>query len=331
MQWGTPQDVAEYRQWSAVFRQLASTPRPAPAPRGSTVMPMAGLGQRFAVEGYRLTKPLIAVSGRPMVMQAMDDLPPAAERSFVLRADMPGCEDIRRALANAYPACRIVTIPHVTEGQACTTLIGLDALAAGDRPVPGPVTVGACDCGAIYDAQALQALFDDESVDVVVWAARDHADAIRRPQMWSWIRETDGRIDGVLVKRAPESPADHAVFTGVFTFRRESDMRAAIAALIARGGRVNGEFYLDSCIEDCLALGLGCRTFEVGALLPWGTPNELRAFEYWQSCFHKWDGHPYRLEHDSRVAPEALPELRRRYAARVPARPLPQLSAEAQA
>ena len=331
MQWGTPQDVAEYRQWSAVFRQLAATPRPAPAPRGSTIMPMAGLGQRFAVEGYRKTKPLIPVSGRPMVMQAMDDLPPSTGRSFVLRADMPGCEDIRAALERAYPSCRVATVPNVTQGQACTTLIGLDALAAGGQAVAGPITVGACDCGAIYDARALQALFDDESVDVIVWAARGHADAMRRPQMWSWIRETAGRIDGVLVKQAPPSPAADAVFTGVFTFRREEDLRAAVAALIAREGRVNGEFYLDSCIEDCLALGLHCRVFEVGALLPWGTPNELRAFEYWQSCFDKWDGHPYRLELDGRVDREGLPELRRRYAARVPARPVSEPSAEVQA
>jgi NDP-sugar pyrophosphorylase family protein len=326
MQWGTPQDVAEYRQWSAVFKQLAA-PQPAPAAaQGSIVMPMAGLGQRFAVEGYALTKPLIPVSGRPMVMQAMAHLPPSQAQSFVLRADMPGCADIRAALARAHPAARIVTIPQVTEGQACTALIGLDALAAGDGAVPGPVTVGACDCGVIYDPRRLQALLDDESVDVIVWSARGHADAIRRPQMWGWLHENAGRIDGVSVKKAPAAPATDPVFTGVFTFRRERDLRAAIAALRARDGRVNGEFYLDSCIEDCLALGLECRSFEVDALLPWGTPNELRTFEYWQSCFHKWDAHPYRLELDPRVDPAGLPALRERYAARTPARPAALLS-----
>ena len=321
MQWGTPQDVAEYNQWSAVFKRLAEPHAPPAAARGSVVMPMAGLGQRFAVEGYALTKPLIPVSGRPMVLQAMDDLPPSTAQSFVLRADMPGCADIRDTLAREYPASRAVTIPRVTEGQACTVLIGLDALAAEGGAVPGPITVGACDCGTLRDASRLQALLDDEAVDVIVWVVRGHAAAIQRPHTWGWVHETGGRIDGVSVKKAPRAPATDPAFTGIFTFRRERDLRAAIAALVARDGRVNGEFYLDSCIEDCIALGLDCRVFEVDALLPWGTPNELRTFEYWQSCFHKWDAHPYRLEADRRADPAALPALRARYAARPSPRP----------
>ena len=58
------------------------------------------------------------------------------------------------------------------------------------------------------------------------------------------------------------------------------------------------------------------RTFE-----NWGTPNDLRTFEYWQSCFHKWAGHPYRLEQDARVPPEAVAGLESRYRATVPVIP----------
>ena len=63
--------------------------------------------------------------------------------------------------------------------------------------------------------------------------------------------------------------------------------------MIARGARVNGEFYIDTCIEDALALGLNVRILEVETYLCWGSPNDLRTFEYWQSCFSKWEGHPY--------------------------------------
>jgi hypothetical protein len=37
---------------------------------------------------------------------------------------------------------------------------------------------------------------------------------------------------------------------------------------------------------------------EVDHYLCWGTPNDLKTFEYWQSCFHKWDSHPYRWQED---------------------------------
>jgi hypothetical protein len=87
---------------------------------------------------------------------------------------------------------------------------------------------------------------------------------------------------------------------------------------VARNGRINGEFYIDACINDAVALGLRCHLFEVDSFLSWGTPNDLRTFEYWQSCFHKWPAHPYRLEKDPRVPPQALEGLRNRYRLEVP-------------
>jgi hypothetical protein len=91
--------------------------------------------------------------------------------------------------------------------------------------------------------------------------------------------------------------------------------------MIARDARVNGEYYIDTCIEDALALGLKVRILEVDSYLCWGAPNDLRTFEYWQSCFSKWQSHPYRLEYDIRLLPEALSGLLKNYAATVPQPP----------
>lgn len=324
MQWGTPEDVAEYLGWSRAFATLAQPQPTSPAARGTVVVPMAGLGQRFAREGYAVTKPLISVSGRPMVVQATHDLPPARHYAFVLRADMPGHQDITGTLKAGYPHTVIETIAHVTEGQACTALIGLDALARELGDVPGPVTFGACDNGALYEPSRLQALLDDEQVDVVVWGVRGHANAVRQPQMFGWIdADASGAIRSISVKKPLGAPVSDPIVLGTFTFRRAEDFRKVVGRLIARDGRVNGEFYIDSCINDALELGLRCRLFEVDSFLSWGTPNDLRTFEYWQSCFHKWDGHPYRLELDARVAPEAVAELAQRYRRTIPALPGP--------
>lgn len=320
MQWGTPEDVAEYNGWSSAFRGLIAPQLPVPR-AGTMIIPMAGLGQRFANEGYTVTKPLIPVSGRPMVVQAGNDLPSAVRNAFVLRADMPGHDDIAATLACTFPDAVIRTIPNVTEGQACTALIGLDAL---DGEVPEPVTFGACDNGVLYDRSAFAALATDPKIDVIVWGARGHANAVRKPQMFGWIDAApNGTIRRISVKAPLESPATDPIVIGTFTFRRPDDFRRVLARLIARDGRVNGEFYIDTLINDALALGLACRLFEVDSFLSWGTPNDLRTFEYWQSCFHKWPGHPYRLEKDRQVPAEGLAMLEARYSAMVP--PLPGL------
>ncbi len=313
MQWGTPDDVAEYNGWSSAFRRMAEPQAPAPKPMGTLVVPMAGMGQRFANEGYAVTKPLIPVSGKPMVMQAVNDLPSAVHHAFVLRSDMPGYQEISSTLRQAYPNAVIASIPNVTEGQACTALIGLDALAREFGEVSGPITFGACDNGALYDAAVFEKLVADLDVDVIVWAVRGHANAVRHPQMFGWIDAENGIIRRISVKTPLSSPATDPIVLGTFTFRRAEDFRRAVDHLIARDGRVNGEFYIDSCINDAIELGLRCHLFEVDSFLSWGTPNDLRTFEYWQSCFHKWAGHPYRLENDQRVPAETLEELKSRY------------------
>ena len=322
MQWGTPDDVREYNGWSEAFKTMnCQLQHVATPPNGALVIPMAGMGLRFAKEGYTLTKPLIPVSGRPMVNQATEDLPKAQHHVFVLRQDMPGYAEIAKELEREFPGTVIETIPQVTEGQACTALLGLEALERAVSDVQGPITFGACDNGALYDEQAFQALVANPDVDVIVWGVRGHANAIRHPQMFGWIDAENGRIRRISVKTPLESPATDPIVLGTFTFRRAEDFRQVVSRLIKRDGRINGEFYIDSTINDAIESGLRCELFEVDSFLSWGTPNDLRTFEYWQSCFHKWAGHPYRLQNDGRIPQDAIAGLESRYQAMVPALP----------
>jgi NDP-sugar pyrophosphorylase family protein len=320
MQWGTPEDLTEYQSWSETFSRLLQTQSNRKEDRGSLVIPMAGLGKRFADEGYALTKPLIPVSGRPMALQAIGDLPSSKNQSFVLRADIPGLEAIKDALLTTYPHCTITLVPGVTEGQACTALIGLDALEkAASIEDLNPLTFSACDNGVLFDRDTYQALLDDSQIDIIVWGARGHINAIRRPEMFGWINSDNGLIQNISVKTPLGSPATDSIVIGTFTFKKNTQARASIDSLLARNGRINGEFYLDSCINDAIELGLRCHLFEVDSFISWGTPNDLKTFEYWQSCFHKWAYHPYRLELDPRVDLTQIKILNTHFAHQTPA------------
>lgn len=322
MQWGTPDDLHEYNSWSETFKHLLH-PNAQSSPEGSLVIPMAGLGKRFADEGYTVTKPLIPVSGKAMAIQAIEDLPKSKYQSLVLRSDMSGLADIQKEIKEHLPHSVITLVPQVTEGQACTALIGLDALekSVGENKIDdlSPITFGACDNGVLFNQAAFKALIDNPEIDVIVWGARGHTNALRKPQMFGWIdAEESGHIKTISVKTPLASPATDPIVIGTFTFKRTGDARRAIDTLITRNGRINGEFYLDSCINDAITLGLRCHLFEVDSFISWGTPNDLKTFEYWQSCFHKWPHHPYRLELDSRVDRSSLDSLTTRYAATKP-------------
>jgi NDP-sugar pyrophosphorylase family protein len=315
MQWGTPQDVDEYNYWSNVFKRLLEIKTSSQKSHGSLIIPMAGLGQRFIDEAYKEVKPLIPVSGKPMVIQAVNDLPNFDHQVFVLRKDMPNVEGIMARLSNTYNKSIIKCIPKATEGQACSALLGLDALENAIKGFVGPVTFSACDNGVIYNHEVFDSLMNDDGIDVIIWGIKGYANAIRHPKMYGWINENHGRVTDILVKTTPISTEDQPIIIGTFTFKKASDFRISVESLFNRNGRVNNEFYIDSAINDAIQLGLKCHYFEVDSFISWGTPNDLKTFEYWQSCFSKWPQHPYKLELDQRISREQIQDIRDSYEA----------------
>ena len=75
LQWGTPLDLKIYNKWSNYYRQIDKIKQQTKLSNTVTILPMAGQGSRFAVEGYEKPKPLIEVNGKPMLQQAIKCLP----------------------------------------------------------------------------------------------------------------------------------------------------------------------------------------------------------------------------------------------------------------
>lgn len=317
MQWGTPADLLEYNQHDRQFRALSLPRGEGACLPGTLLLPMAGSGARFADRGYADPKPLIAVSGRPMALAAMACLPQTPAQRFVLRRDQPEVDRIVAALKACHPSGKIVMLDGETGGQAATCLAGLDGVDFQE-----PLTIGACDTGQIYDAGRLTRLFADSDCDVIVWGFRGHYAARRHPEHYGWIACDGDVVNAVSVKRPLNDPARDPVVTGTFTFRRAGDFQRAAERMMATGRRTNGEYYVDSCINDAIAMGLKVRLFEIDSYLCWGTPDELNTFEYWQSCFHKWPSHPYRLARDEMISLDSINLLERRYAPVRPSLPL---------
>jgi NDP-sugar pyrophosphorylase family protein len=312
MQWGTPEDVAEYNYWSSAFNNITSNKPSMEKPQGSLVIPMAGLGQRFADEGYKLTKPLLPVSTKPMYVQAVECLPKTERQVFVLREDMSGFLETKLSIEENYSAASVASVVSVTDGQASSALVGLDFLER-NAAVEGPVTFGACDFAAVYNPQELQRLINDPEVDVIVWSIRGYPNALRAPNSYGWL-DTDGlRIKSVSVKKPLANLDTDPIILGTFTFKRTKDFRNSFEQLKNKNATINNEFFIDSCINEALEAGLSCYLFEVDSYLCWGTPNDYKTFRYWQSCFHKWEGHGYRLNDDPFVELSKRHDLERDY------------------
>jgi hypothetical protein len=244
-----------------------------------------------------------------MVLQAVNSLPKPSNQVFVIREDMPGYTETKNLLYKEFPDCIISSIPNVTEGQASSALMGLEALEKISSNICSPITFGACDFAAVYDEKKLDDLISSGKADVIVWAIRGYPNALRNPNAFGWIEASEDIIKNVSVKKPLKSTLLDPIILGTFTFLKSSYFKDSFQQLIKNEGRVNNEFFIDSCINEAIKLGLKCHIFEVDSYLCWGTPNDLNTFNYWQSCFHKWGAHPYKLENDNFINKSALTSI----------------------
>jgi NDP-sugar pyrophosphorylase family protein len=88
------------------------------------VMPMAGLGSRFKIEGYDIPKPLIQVNGKTLVEHSVESLNIDGEYIFITRKfdDKKHNEELSRILKKLKPNSTEITIDQPTRGSVETAM-----------------------------------------------------------------------------------------------------------------------------------------------------------------------------------------------------------------
>ena len=240
---------------------------------------MAGAGQRFKDAGYEQSKPVIPVNGLPMVVQATKALPKSEDPIFVCR-NFHLEEGVDKIIKAYYTQATFVPVDRLTEGQASTCLLAKDSINTDES-----LMIGACDNAMIWNKKAFEDVCRES--DCVVWTFRNCISVVEKPEQYGWMKVDDsGCVTGTSIKvpisNTPKQ--DHAV-VGSFWFKKGSDFVDAAEEMIARNDRINGEFYVDKCIDYMLEAGKTVRVFEVDYYIGWGTPDDLKTWEYWRSFF----------------------------------------------
>ena len=264
------------------------------------IVPMAGLGQRFRDEGYALPKPLIPVSGMPMVVRAVRVLPACERMTFLVHPEHVREHAIDRRLRDFFPQAMVIATPGLTQGQACTVRLASETVGEQEE-----VLVAACDNSHVYDADRFAELRADPTIDAIIWTYRRDPRVLVRPAAHGWVQLVVGTlrvpspgngtqsvpttcfdVAAVSCKRPiSDTPmTDHAV-SGCFWFRRADDLFRAVDELVASNERVNSEFYLDQVPNLYVQAGRRVVVFEVEKYIGWGTPQDLADYEAWERYF----------------------------------------------
>lgn len=238
---------------------------------------MAGTGSRFSNAGYLLPKPLITVSGKPMITQVINCLPPAEKSIFVLRKDHVDDFKIDSVIRESLPQAEMIILEESTTGQATSCKIGLTNVADNEE-----VLISACDNGFLYDKEKFRALRQRDDVDCIVWTFTKDNILTADPEAWGWIalNPDEETVDGVSVKTPVSADPynDHAV-VATFWFRRAGDFRAAYKLMVEEDYKINEEFYVDAIPVFLKRLGKKSVIFPVELYVGWGKPADLHLYE----------------------------------------------------
>eukprot|EP00959_Pyramimonas_sp_CCMP1952_P254504 5315810-Pyramimonas_sp.AAC.1 len=85
------------------------------------IVPLGGVGSRFASEGYVRPKPLIRVLGKDMIFWVLDSLTVNPEDQIII-VYLPSFlgRDFERIVLEKYPAVKFVQLEQQTKGAAET-------------------------------------------------------------------------------------------------------------------------------------------------------------------------------------------------------------------
>lgn len=235
------------------------------------VIPMAGRGSRFATAGYELPKPLIPVKGIPMVQLVIENLRPRQPHRYIflcLREHIDTYQ-IDQKLNHWATNCKIVIVDTVTEGAACTVLLAKH-LINNDEPLMIANSDQWVDID-INDYLECMTQQDADGLIMTMWA--DHP-------KWSYVRfDASGDICEVVEKQVVSNEAT----VGIYNYRHGSDFVRAAESMIAKGLRVNNEFYVAPAYNELIEEDKKIVHWNVGqeanGMYGLGIPEDLTLFE----------------------------------------------------
>jgi dTDP-glucose pyrophosphorylase len=237
--------------------------------RTCAIITMAGLGRRFRDAGYQCPKYQITVRGRPLFAWSMESLRQFIEASadfvFVtLAGDRAGAFIKEHAARLGIHRYEIVELESLTDGQATTALVALDAVSnhAGSMFVYN------------IDTHVNPAFLPASAPRGDGWIPCFPGEG----SGWSFARaDESGRVSEV---REKQRISAHATL-GLYWFSSSSLYRLAYERLYRDGRPAEaGERYIAPMYNELIALGHPVYIHEVpaSAVVPLGTPREVDSF-----------------------------------------------------
>ena len=281
---GTPADFEEYTMWFNYINVKTEESEKHLPFADFAFIPMAGSGQRFIDEGFRLPKPFIPIQGIPMFLRAMRALPIVKE--FYLMTRSVFSDRIKNSLRAEIETVEtnILEVDGHTQGPG-GTLLQFPSIFKEKKSV----VVASCDYDHQFDKQLLRSIIARPEIQGVIFVTSFSKFRMKNPKAFAYCRvNSENIVESVLEKDTISlNPENDQLVVGTFWFRDSLLLKEALEYSRANELFVNGEIYVGSSINNLISKGYQFMTFEVTNWISFGDPYELEIYHWWIELFEQ--------------------------------------------
>jgi len=230
----------------------------------NVLIPMAGAGSRFEKAGYTFPKPLIDVSGKPMIQVVVENLNIEANYIYVVQKAHREKYNLDTLLNLITPDCKIVEVDGLTEGAACTAL-----LAKSHIDNDNPLFFANSDQFVEWDSnEFMYKITESDSDGGIVTFKATHP-------KWSFAKVNS---QGLVTEVAEKNPISDLATVGYYYWKKGSDFVKYAEQMIDNDTRVNGEFYVCPVFNEAVQDSKRIKTFNADRMWGLGTPEDLNYY-----------------------------------------------------
>lgn len=246
------------------------------------LIPMSGQGTRYQKAGYTDPKPLISVNGTPMVERLLEKIPLDWKCTFVL-AENHRDTKLEPLLKKLRPLAQILYVPKHNQGPSFPLQHSIPYLPADET-----ILVSYCDYGLSWDPWHFQEFISYTDCDACLISYKGFHAHYLSPVPYAY-----SKLENELVVKVKEKGSftdnreNEFASCGAYFFKNKDILKAALEYQIKNDIKVNGEFYTSLTVEALLQMNpkAHVRVFEIPYFYQWGTPEDLKDFEYWEKTF----------------------------------------------
>jgi NDP-sugar pyrophosphorylase family protein len=230
------------------------------------VIPMAGLGNRFRINGYDDIKPMIQIGDKKMIELAINSIGVNGNFIFIVNNHNGQSNELIKLLNVIVNKPKIIEIDYLTEGPASSVLLAKE-LINNDNPL----LITNCDQIMEWDSNDFYETLKETDKDGIVVTYNILTEKN------SYVK-LDEKGDAILF--AEKQIISEYSLNGIHFWKKGSDFIASTESMLDKNIRVNGEFYIAPTYNEMIEKNKKIGIYHIDKSKHWsvGTPDDLKKY-----------------------------------------------------